>query len=31
MLYLYQASGMQKLVRASGLLKLLGPLGKPRA
>ncbi|HUS06852.1 MAG TPA: heterodisulfide reductase-related iron-sulfur binding cluster [Bryobacteraceae bacterium] len=28
MLYLYQASGLQKLVRSSGILELLGPLGK---
>lgn len=27
-LYVYQASGLQKLVRASGLLKLMGSLGR---
>lgn len=27
MLYLYQASGLQKLVRSSGMLKLLGQMG----
>jgi glycolate oxidase iron-sulfur subunit len=30
-LYLYQASGMQKLVRASGVLKLMGNLGQVEA
>lgn len=30
-LYLYQASGLQKLVRASGILKLMGNLGSVEA
>lgn len=30
-LYLYQASGLQKLVRASGLSRLMGPLGAREA
>jgi glycolate oxidase iron-sulfur subunit len=30
-LYLYQVSGLQKLVRASGILKLMGNLGKVEA
>ena len=31
MLYIYQISGLQKLLRVSGLLKLLGPLGDREA
>ena len=31
MLYVYQVSGLQKLLRVSGLLKLLGPLGDREA
>lgn len=30
-LYMYQASGLQKLVRASGLSRLMGPLGEREA
>ncbi len=30
-LYVYQASGLQKLVRASGLSRLMGPLGEREA
>ena len=28
MIYLYQASGLQRLARGSGLLKLFGKLGR---
>jgi glycolate oxidase iron-sulfur subunit len=31
MLYVYQISGLQRLLRASGLLKLMGPLGDREA
>lgn len=31
MLYVYQVSGLQKLMRVSGLMKLLGPLGDREA
>jgi glycolate oxidase iron-sulfur subunit len=31
MLYVYQVSGLQKLLRVSGLMKLLGPLGDREA
>ena len=31
LLYLYQASGMQRLLRATGLFRLLGPLGDREA
>jgi glycolate oxidase iron-sulfur subunit len=31
MLYVYQVSGLQKLLRVSGLMKLLGPLGAREA
>jgi glycolate oxidase iron-sulfur subunit len=31
MLYVYQVSGLQKLLRVSGLLKLMGPLGDREA
>ena len=30
-LYLYQASGLQKLLRSSGILRILGPLGRIEA